>query len=140
MEQPENKISPEMAENDFNRWAEEMDIEQDVSLMDEDDLKGYETAKSKILKAIMKGTGTINDDGEFVYIPKKSLGDAAKPITFHERTGASLIAMDSVKKGKDVTKMYRVLADMCKVPPVTFSNMKGIDIKTCEAAFVLLMG
>jgi hypothetical protein len=132
-------IALEVAEQEFDRFAEDMDLDLDVSKMDEDDKTAFEKQKRRILRAIQKGSLVINDDGEAVYTPSHPRSGYTEPLTFHERTGASLMAMDGKKKGHDVAKTYAVLADMCKVHQRVFAGLVGTDVKTCEALFALLM-
>lgn len=134
----ENTVAKEMAESEFDRFVDSMDLDLDTAEMDPEDLTAFNKQKSRIIKSIMKGSLVINDNGEAVYTPGKK-SKHQEPIVFHERTGASLMAMDSKKKGHDAAKTYAVMADMCKVHPSTFANLVGIDVKVCEALFALLM-
>ena len=133
---PENKITLEFAELEFQRFAECMDLDVDTSYMDAEDLTAFNKQKRKILNAICNGSLVINDNGEAIYTPRKSSIDA---ITFHERTGASVMAMDGKKKNHNIAQTYAVMAEMTKTHPSTFAKMRGIDIKVCEAIFSLLM-
>lgn len=133
------KIDIETAGFEFTRFSEMMDIEVDTSTLDAEDLASFNKLKARIIRAIQKGSLTINDDGEAVYTPSNKKTKHSEPIIFHERTGSSLMAMDGKKKGHDVAKTYAVLAEMCKIHPGIFSSMVGIDIKVCEALFTLLM-
>jgi len=133
----ENLIPKEMAEADFDRFIEAMDLDVDPAFMDDEDRTAFEKQKRRIIKAMMIGTLIINDNGEAVYTPHRS--DIKDPITFHERTGASLMAMDNKKKNQDVAKTYAVMGSMTKTHPGVFSKLKGTDIKVCEAIFALLM-
>ena len=133
----EFKVAEDVALSEFDRFAEEMDLDIDPANMDEDDLSTFKKQKGRIIKAMRYGDLMVNEEGEAVYTPWRS--DYRKPITFHERTGASLMAMDSKKKNHDVSKMYAVLADMTKVHQSDFAKLKGADIKICEAIFALLM-
>jgi hypothetical protein len=81
----------------------------------------------------------FNEDGEAIYTPQHKRSKYKEPITFHERTGASLMAMDGKKKNHDVAKTYAVMADMCDVHPNTFAGLVGTDVKVCEALFAFLM-
>lgn len=135
----EFKIDAETAENEFNSWADAMDLDLDVADMDEDDLAGFNKQKKRIIKAIQRGALIFNENGEAVYTPQRPGSKYKEPVTFRERTGASIMAMDGKKKGHDAAKMYAVLADMCKVVPKTFAGMVGEDVKVCEALFALLM-
>lgn len=132
-------ISKEVAEKWFNDWLEAMDIDLDFDRMDEDDKAGAINSKNKIIRAIERGHLIFNDNGEAVYTPHRPNTKQKEPITFHERTGASLLSQDGVKKNSDMKKTFRVMGDMCKVSPVTFANMVGSDLSVCQAIFVLLM-
>lgn len=135
----EPKIAVEQAELEFENWAEAMDLDLDTADMDADDLTGYNKQKKRVIKAVMRGALIFNEDGEAVYTPQNKKSKHNDPITFHERTGASIMAMDGKKKGHDAAKMYAVLADMCRVHPKTFAGLVGEDVKVCEAIFAFLM-
>jgi len=135
----DEKVAKEVAENEFNRFTHEMGIDTDASGMDEEDLSGFNKQKNRIIGAIQDGSLVINENGEAVFTPQRPKSKTKDAITFHERTGASLMAMDSKKKNQNVAKMYAVLADMCEVHPKIFSGLAGLDIKICEALFALLM-
>jgi hypothetical protein len=134
----ENKISGEMAEQEFDRFAEAMDLEFDTSNMDPEDVKGFDHNKSIILKAIQKGALIIDEKGQPVYTPQRT-SDVA-PIVFHEPTGASLMAMDGGKKTEDVKKLYHVMADVTERDAKLFSSMKMADLKVCMAVITLFLG
>lgn len=132
-------VDKEAALQFFANWAEAMDIDVDTSSLDAEDLASFNKQKGRILRAIEQGHLSFNDNDEAVYTPHRPASKHKDPITFHERTGESLMAMDGKKKGHDVAKTYAMMASMCKVPPVTFAGLAGTDIKVCEALFALLM-
>lgn len=131
-----DKIDKETAELEFNRFTDSMDLDVDESFMDEVDLMSFNKQKRRIVAAIANGSLVINENGEPVYTPKKSDIEA---LTFHERTGASILAMDGKKKNHNVAQTYAIMAEITKTHPKVFAKMKGIDIKICEAIFALLM-
>lgn len=133
------RIAPEVAEAEFQRFAEAMDLDVDTSRMDVEDLSAFNKQKSRILRAMESSALVVNEKGEAVYTPQRPESKHRDAITFHERTGASLMAMDGKKKGHDVAKTYAVMGDMCKVHPGVFAGLAGPDIKVCEALFALLM-
>lgn len=135
----DNVITQEVAEQEFERWAEAMDLDLDTSAMDAEDLTGFAKQKRRILRAMGRGALVINEDGMAVYTPQNRKTKSQEPLTFHERTGASLMAMDGKKKNADAAKTYAVMADMCKTHPSTFAGMVGEDVKVCEALFSFLM-
>lgn len=132
-----SKIALEAAELEFNRFVELMDLDVDVSEMDEEDKSAFEKHRGNILAAIQEGALTINESGEPTYTPKRSELDA---ITFHEPTGASLMAMDRKKKTEDIGKMYAAMGDMSKVHAGVFSKMKMADLRVCMSIATLFLG
>ena len=139
MDTKENPVALEVAEAEFDRFADKMDLDLDTSLMDAEDLGQFAKQKRRILRAMERGDLTVNEGGEAVYTPSNARSKHSDPITFHERTGASLMAMDGKKKGHDVAKTYAVMSDMCRVHPNVFAGLAGNDAKVCEALFALLM-
>lgn len=134
----ENKVSVEMAEQEFDRFAEAMDLEFDTANMDQEDVKGFDHNKSIILKAIQKGALIIDEKGQPVYTPQRT--SDVSPIVFREPTGASLMAMDGGKKTEDVKKLYHVMADVTERDAKLFSSMKMADLKVCMAVITLFLG
>jgi hypothetical protein len=132
-------VDEQTAEVEFNRFVECMDLDTDPAFMDDEDLTAFNKQKSRILRAVQRGNLTFNDNGEACYTPINKNSKYTDTIVFHERTGASLMAMDGKKKGHDVKKTYAIMADMCKVHPNVFAGLVGNDVKVCEALFALLM-
>lgn len=130
-------VDGEVALLEFDRFAEAMDLDLSTTHMDVEDLTAFDKQKRRIIKALCNGSLIINDDGEAVFTPQKTKDD--KVLTFHERTGASLMAMDGKKKNHNAAMTYAVMADMTRDHISTFSKLKGNDIKVCEAIFALLM-
>lgn len=135
-------VSRKVALQEFERFCDAMDIDDNVTYMGEDEQASFAKFKQVILRRMQGGSLIINHDGEAEYKPIKTTINKDKPdqrLVFHERTGAHMLTMDGKKKNHDMSKMYGVLAGMCKVHPSIFAKMIGPDLKTCEALFVLLM-
>ena len=131
------KIIKEMAEQEFDRFIEAMDIEADPLEMDDEDKEQFKKQKSLVVARIMAGNVIIDDAGQPVYTVKQGDGD---PITFYEPTGASLMAMDRKKKAEDIGKLYATMADMTKQPIKRFAGMKYRDLKVFIAITSLFLG
>lgn len=134
-----DKIAPEMAEQEFDRWAEGMGLDLDTSNMDEADAAALGKQRGRIVLGIVQGSVVVNESDEIEFTPQRVASKSKDTIVFHERSGASLMAMDHKKKGHEVAKMYAVLGEMCGVPPKVFAGLVGPDIKMCESIFSLLM-
>lgn len=133
---PDQRVATEVAVAEFERFLESMDLDADTSKMDADDLKSFDEAKRKLVRAIERGHLVVDDAGRPIYTPQ----DGGAPITFHEPTGASFMATDGKKKGYDVAKMNAMLGDVTKQPPVMFAKMAGRDYKICQTILVLFLG
>lgn len=132
------KVAADVAEAEFERFADTMDLDVDASAMGDEDRADFEQHKRVVVGAIMRGSLVINDAGEPVYTCQR--GDLkGTELTWREPDGAALLAMDQQKKGRDVAKTYATMAAICKVPPATFSKMKQGDLKVCSSLLVLFL-
>lgn len=132
-------VDKQTAEAEFERFVDAMDLDLDTSGMDAEDLTAFNKQKNKILQAIQRGHLVINEKGEAEYTPCRPGSIHKEAITFHERTGASLMAMDGKKKNCEVAKTFAVMANMCRVHQSVFAGLVGTDDKVCQALFALLM-
>ena len=132
----EQKIADEVAESEFERFADAMDLDVHPKGIDAEDQKSLDDLRRKIVGAIGRGSLVIDEKGQPVFSPQ--LGDR-EPITFYEPSGATLTSMDQRKKGQDIAKMMVTLAAQTKQPVTRFSNMAGRDIKICQALITLFL-
>lgn len=133
-----DKVAKEVAEQEFCRFVEAMDLDVDTSTMDEDDKKGFTQQKDRIVLSVQNGSLLVNDSGEPVFTPQRT--NDAEAITFYEPTGASLMAMDRKKKTEDIGKLYAAMGEITKTHASTFSKMKMADLKVCMAITTLFLG
>lgn len=133
-----DKVAKEVAEQEFARFVECMDLDVDTAGMDDDDRRGFAQQKDRIIAAIQSGALTVSDSGEPTFTPQRTKD--ADAITFYEPTGASLMAMDRKKKTEDIGKLYAAMGDMTRTHANTFSKMKMADLKVCMAIATLFLG
>jgi len=132
-----NKVAREVAEVEFQRFCDCMDLDLDPKGMDQDDLKGFEQNKTRVLNAIMSGSLTVDAEGILTFSPQKSDGVT---IVFKEPKGSALLAMDGKKKGAEMSKTFALLAEMTGQNQNTFTQMFMRDLKVCQAIFTLFLG
>jgi len=130
-------VAPEVAEAEFERFVEVMDLDVDSTDMDAEDRKSLDDSKRRFIRAVVCGSLVVNESGEPVFTP--TVGDRAE-ITFYEPDGTALMAMDRAKKGHDVEKTNLVLAALTKQLPKRFAAMKNRDLKLCQAILCFYMG
>ena len=131
------KIAVEVADDEFSRFVESMDLDVNTDGLDDDEKKDLSIQKGRVVTAIMSGSVVINDEGEPVFTPQREDGDA---ITFYEPTGAALMAMDRKKQSEEISKMFAAMAAITKTHSKVFSRMKMSDLKICLAITTLFLG
>ena len=139
MNKKEPVVAEDVAEEEFERFIECMDIDFDLSVLEDEAAGMQKTVKKRIVNAIMCGSMIINDDGEPVFTPQRPRSKHKEPITFRERTGANVMSQDTKKRGHDIARMYAFLASVSGESVGTFAGLAGADLNVCEAVFVLLM-
>lgn len=134
------KIPVDVAESDFARFVEFMDIDVDPSRMNEEDQKSFDNQKHILIRSICNGNLTIDEFGVPTFTPVKGDAIARQPLTFREPDGATMLALDKHGKNAGMAKTYSVLAEMAKVTPSHFAKMANRDLKVCQALGALFLG
>lgn len=122
------KVAREVAEAEFIRFCDAMDVDYNTDRMTDEDSKDFNESKGLLLDALQIGVLEIDSDGMAVVYPKK--GDI-KQIKFNELCGADYVAMDNKKDTQSFAKMFAMMGSITKLPPATFSKLKKFDAKVC---------
>ncbi len=137
----EKKVDRETALNDFNRFADIFDIDNDIENMKQEDRESFEGQRAKVLRAIELGRATVNDDGTITYTLAyeypKEISDPA--VTIHIPKGDAFIDSDRFKGEQGMHKLYGIIANMTKRPIKHFSLMDGRDTKFFLAVGALFL-
>lgn len=134
----ENLVAKEVAEDEFNRFCDLMDIDHNVEAMSEEDAKSFEEPKTILIKAIMQGHLVINENGEPVFTPKNS--PKVSELTFREPNGADYMAMDRKKDNQSIAKMWAMADSVTKSTPGTIASLRNRDLKVVQAVMQLFLG
>jgi hypothetical protein len=122
-----NKVSKDVAQQEFERWAEEFEIDITTNDLDGEELKAFEAFKNKFIKRVESGALTVDEDGVIELTPR---GDSEDPLKFDEPTGSLLSARQ--KNDTDIQAARRVLAAWSGVPPKRFADMTLRDFTFCS--------
>ncbi|UGC98015.1 hypothetical protein [Oceanospirillum phage vB_OsaM_PD0307] len=122
-----SKVATEVAQQEFERWAETFEIDISTDAFDPEELKAFDGFKAKFIKRIETGALTIDDDGVIEFSPR---GDDGDPLKFDEPTGALLSARQ--KNDTEIQAARRVLASWTGVAPKRFAEMKLRDFNFCS--------
>lgn len=129
------KVAEEVAQAEFERFCETMDLDIDQAHMDAEDKASLEDARRRIVRAMMRGKLVVNNDGEPVLSPS----DGGESITFRQLKGAHYMAIDKKKVGHNVERTHAMLAEQTRQSPQRFANMDGPDYKVCTAIITLFV-
>ena len=133
-------VDKETASDEFDRFCEEWEIDDDVSCMSEDDQTGFESQKSKFISAVRRGRLSLNADGTLLYkFSNKSEKHKGESITIKRPLGSSYMEMDGFKDKQLIRKTYSVLASMTGKEIKYFSSIDGIDLKPLQAVITLFL-
>ena len=120
-----DKLTPQVAAVEFNQWAESLEISTDTSGLNEEDLKAFNSFKSKFSTRAVKGRLAINQDGSLTFNPR----GVDTELTFKEPTGDVLSAR--LKNDSDDQAARRVLAAWTGAPAPTFAKMALNEFNFC---------
>ena len=106
------KAGSEVAEEEFLRFVDMMNLDIDDTMLNDEDKAGLSLNRRRFLRAVEAGSLVVDAEGIPTFTPVKS--KLRDPIVFYEPTGASLMEMDRKKEGADIGKMFAIMADFTK--------------------------
>lgn len=121
------KVAAEVAEAEFDRMCDANRIERDETKLDAEELEEWLAIKARLVAEICSGPLVIDTEGRPVYSPSTG----GKAITFSPATGATLMALETHGKGKDVSNMVAAMAEMTGTSKGEFSRMPARDFQLC---------
>lgn len=124
MSQP--KVAEDVARAEFARMCVANRVEQDESELTADELKEWVELRGKIVADICRGALVIDAEGRPTYTP-----ESGKAVTFQPATGASLMALETHGKGKEISNTVAAMADMTGTNKGDFSRMSARDFRAC---------
>jgi len=137
-EQNEDLVADEVAEREFERFVEAMDLDVAQDAMDEEDRKDFSNQKRLFLREVKRGKLSVDEQGQPVFRPSGCAEEQA--LTFHEPVGANFVEMDRYKESQSVKKTNALLDAMTKTSPKRFASMKNRDYKVCAAIMAFFLG
>lgn len=127
-------VDRETAKEEFNRFCEGWEIDDDTAGMDEEDKTAFESNKAKIINAIMRGRLSLDKENHL------SFDAGEEKITIKIPQGAAYMEMDRYKEREGVHKTYAVLGAMAGKAPSYFANMDGRRLKPLMGIIALFLG
>lgn len=135
------KITLEVAEAEFERFAARWDLDSAVEeFEDEDDRKSFLDLRRRLVRKIMSGLLVVGGDGELSYELMNPVSDQFTSVRFKMPTGAAMIAWDKFKDRQNVHKFNAFLGACTGQTPAMFAKMQLSDYKVCQAVALLFLG
>jgi hypothetical protein len=145
-EKPVNKIDYATAENDFNQFCNDWDIDIDVSKFDEEETKDFERLKRQIVRKIESGNLIYNHEDEtFIYKCLKPVKDNQgnpmlnQSFTLACKDMASNWSMDRFKKKESMKMVSAKIGQMIDRPINYVSGIHEVDGKILNAVLSLFL-
>lgn len=136
----EDKITKEMAEEEFKNWCEAVDLDCDESEMTEEDYKSFLPHKNKIVKAIQKGVAVIDGENiEYTLSEKSVEGLAGKKITIPRPNAKLFSGLDGFKETQNVKRSQGAMSALCGLDIGVFTKMEINDWKFFNAVCMLFL-
>lgn len=136
MSNAEEKMSAEVAEAEFQRWAAAMRLDLDQTGLSADDIQSLEQNKRRLVKALRSGSLVIDDSGQAVYSPGTA---GMKPLTFVKPTVVELLALDEHKHDQPIHKIQNIVAVITRTPRGVISKFDLQDYGDCKAIVGFLL-
>ena len=122
---PEDKISEQVAEDQFESFLDYFDIDfNDIEI--EDGAEAARTMKNTLIRAIRRGALEITtEDGLSIrQILTHPIGDI-QAIIYTDKVARARLAMDHESPKKTQAKMYAFMAALTDIPPSQLMKMEG---------------
>jgi hypothetical protein len=134
-------IDRKTAEEEFERFCDSWEIDNDTSGMSEEDTTAFDGNRAKFINAVMRGRLKMDDSKDcLVYtFSDKSPDRAGQSIEVHRPKGASYLETDNYKSDKGMHKTFAILASMSGQDPKYFSRIDGVDMKPLQAVMTLFL-
>lgn len=121
-----SKVAREVAQAEFERWADVFEIDTTTEDMSDKELEAFNAFKIKFIRRVETGVLLVDGDGTLELSPR---GGDGKLLKFNEPTGAVLSARKI--NDTDFQAVRRVLAMWTGAPPKRFADMKLRDFNFC---------
>lgn len=140
-EKKENKISKEIANRDFETWADAIGIDYDTDGMNEEDKASFERLKAPIIKAITDGRCVV-DGNTLEYTIKtcaKAEGLVGRNVKIGAPSGAIYTGMDGFKETQNVHRLNGAMSAMCGLDIGVFPKLDIRDYSFFKSVVQLFL-
>lgn len=130
----DEKVAREEAEKEFDNWCDVTGIDRETANMNDEDLKGFEDGKKRLVDACVIGL-LVFDDGNIEYtISSRSPENfAGVTLKIGQPNGKLFRAMDGMKETESFKKLNCVMSAMTGKDNGFFDKIHATDYKLLQA-------
>ena len=121
------KVAEDVAAVEFKRMCEAFRVDDNTSNLDEAELANWNELRGDIIRDICRGALVIDTEGRPVFTPQ-----GGKAITFSPPTGATIIALETHGKDKQISNTVAAMCDMTETNRGDFARMPARDFQACS--------
>ncbi len=122
------KITKEMAEKEFQGWADHLRLDTNEEEMDVEEKSEFLQIKKKFVYCLLHGYTQTEENGDLVLNLIEPIAGKSK-ITFRRKfKGAAFVVMDRYKESQNVHKTVAFLGAWVGVDPKVLMKMDAIDL------------
>lgn len=120
------KVAEEVAASEFSRMCDLFRVDQDTSKLDEKELASWNDTRGAVIRDIRVGLLVIDPEGRPIYTPP-----GGKSIKFNPPTGATMMALETYGKDKQISNTVAAMGDMTETNKGEFSRLAAPDFRAC---------
>jgi len=134
------KITKEMAESEFQGWAEHLRLDTDEEDMDAEEKSDFIQIKKKFKYCLIRGITHVEENGDLVLNLISPIGGKSEIVFRRSFKGPAFVVMDRYKDSQHVHKTVAFLGAWVGVDPKQLLQMDAIDLWFCMKMVSLFFG
>jgi len=124
---PDLKMPKEMAEKEFESWAEQFRIDIDENEMDAEERQEFRQIKRRFVYCLTNGITSIAENGDLSLKLIDSVGGKSEMIFRKKFKGSAFVFMDRYKDSQSVHKTFAFLAAWVQWDPKELTKLDSKD-------------
>ncbi len=128
VEKKQTVIPKEMAEKEFQAWAEHLRLDTDLEDMDPEEKADFIQLKKKFVYNLVHGITQTEENGDLSLNLAEPVGSNSTMVFRKNFKGAAFVAMDRYKESQHVHKTVAFLGAWVNIDPKQLMQLDSIDL------------
>ena len=122
------KITKEMAEKEFESWAQHLRLDTDLDEMDLEEKSDFLQIKKKFTYSLLHGFTQTEENGDLILNLIDPVGGKSQIVFRRSFKGSTFVVMDRYKDSQNVHKTIAFLGAWVGVDPKVLMKLDAIDL------------